>query len=128
MKVHYDMNRKSQDFEVGHLVLLDGRNINIHHKISQNCLTPRFVKPYPIVEKVHRDSYKLAVSDGLKAQSGFHTSLLKEYRKDEQGSRNLARHITEAVIDYRKRREKEQCKIYWINETIKKQRENQWRT
>ncbi|ETP36419.1 hypothetical protein F442_15649, partial [Phytophthora nicotianae P10297] len=53
MKVYYDKIRKSQEFEVGPLVLLDGRNLNNRHKgfVKTSKLAPRFVGPSPILEK-----------------------------------------------------------------------------
>ncbi|KAG3118660.1 hypothetical protein PI125_g2726 [Phytophthora idaei] len=56
MKGYYDKNRKSQEFEMGQLVLLDGKNIDIRHKgfAKSFKLAPRFVGPYPIVETVQR--------------------------------------------------------------------------
>ncbi|RAW43259.1 hypothetical protein PC110_g576 [Phytophthora cactorum] len=86
MKGYYDKNRNYQEFEVGQLVLLDGTNLDIRHKgfAKSFKLAPRLVGPYPIVEKVQNDSYKLAMSDNLKIHPVFHTSLLKAYQKDEQ--------------------------------------------
>jgi hypothetical protein len=75
---------------------------------------------------VHRDSYKLAMSKGLKIHPVFHTSLLKAYKKDDNRRQNANKvlladgrtegQLVEAVLDYRRRRGKEQYKIHWLGE------------
>ncbi|GMF18548.1 unnamed protein product [Phytophthora fragariaefolia] len=78
---------------------------------------------------VQRDSYKLAMSGNLKLHSVFHTSLLKDYQKDDKRQQKPSMvvladgttegQLVEAVLGYRKRRGKEQYKIHWLGESIK---------
>ncbi len=128
MKSYYDKNRKQQEFAVGQLVLLDGKNLDIRHKgfAKTSKLAPRYVGPYRVVKKVHKDSYEITLSKGLKIHPVFHTSLLKPYQKDgrrtQQSSKVLLAdgetegQLVQAVIDYRKRRGKEEYKIHWLGE------------
>lgn len=89
-------------------------------------LAPRFVCPYPIVKKVHHDSYEIAMSKNLKIHPVFHTSLVKLYQHDAKRIQQadkvlLADGKTEgqlvlAVIDHRRRRGKEEYKVHWLGE------------
>ncbi|GMF27768.1 unnamed protein product [Phytophthora fragariaefolia] len=75
MKSYYDKNRLAQDFNPGDMVLLDGLNLDIRHKglAQSKKLAPRFIGPYPVVKQIHRDSYELKLSKGLKLHPVFHT-------------------------------------------------------
>jgi hypothetical protein len=128
MKSYYDKNRKQQEFEVGQLVLLDGKNLDIRHKgfASSSKLAPRFVGPYPIVKKVHHDSYEIAMSKDLRIHPVFHTSLLKLYQKDDSRQQQAPKvlladgtegQLVQAVIGHRKRQGQDWYKIHWLGET-----------
>ena len=79
MRSYYYKNRIQQTFEVGDLVLLDGKNLDIGHRgfSKTNKLAPRLIGPYCIIEKVHKDSYRITMSKNLRIHPVFHTSLLK---------------------------------------------------
>ncbi|GMF31673.1 unnamed protein product [Phytophthora lilii] len=64
MKYYYDKNRLVQDFEIGDMVLLDGKNLDIRHKgyAQSKTFAPRFIGPFPVREKVSQDSYELEFS------------------------------------------------------------------
>ncbi|KAF1329279.1 Retrovirus polyprotein, partial [Globisporangium splendens] len=128
MKSYYDKNRLVQDFEVGDYVLLDGKNLDIRHKgfAQSKKLAPRFIGPYQIVKKVHKDSYELALSRELKLHPVFHTSLLKPYGKDESRQQKIQKvlladgsegQLVKAILNHRKRYGKMQYKIWWLGET-----------
>ncbi|KAF1333396.1 Retrovirus polyprotein, partial [Globisporangium splendens] len=97
MKSYYDKNRKQQNFEIG---------------------------PYPIVNKVHKDSYEIAMSKDLKIHPIFYTSLLKPYQKDDKRKQQTSKvllansasegQLVQAFIDYRTRQGKEEYKIHWL--------------
>ncbi|KAF1315780.1 reverse transcriptase, partial [Globisporangium splendens] len=80
--------------------------------------------PYPIVNKVHKDSYEIAMSKDLKIHPIFHTSLLKPYQKDDKRKQQTSKalladgtsegQLVRAVIDYRTRQGKEEYKIHWL--------------
>jgi hypothetical protein len=128
MKSYYDHNRTRQDFEIGELVLLDGKNLDIRHKgyAKTKKLAPRFIGPFPIVKKVNKDSYELQLSQGLKLHPVFHTSLLKPYAQDANRKQQIPKviladgsegQLVRKVLSHRKRRGKDQYKIYWLGET-----------
>ncbi|KAF1321089.1 Retrovirus polyprotein, partial [Globisporangium splendens] len=126
MKFYYDKNRKAQLFEVGDLVLLDGRNLDIRHKGSARSkkLAPRYIGPFPIVKKIQKDSYEPEVSKDLKLHPVFHTSLLKPYQKDsrqQQTSKVLLAdgtqgQLVKAVIGHKKIRGVLNYLIWWLGE------------
>ncbi|POM61728.1 polyprotein [Phytophthora palmivora] len=117
-----------QDFSVGYLVLLDGRNLDIRHKgfAQAKKLAPRFIGPYPIVKQVHRDSYELQLSKGLKLHPVFHTSLLKPYHNDKSRPQKVSKvlltdgtegQLVHKVIGHRRVKKRLQYKIWWLGET-----------
>ena len=130
MKYYYDRNRSQQMFEIGELVLLDNKNLDIRHKgyAVKNKLAPRFNGPYTIIKKHSKDSYELAMPPGLKIHPVFHTSLLKKYNKDENERRDnrVAKtllndgtigQLIESVIGHRKVNNKMEYKIKWLGES-----------
>lgn len=130
MKAYYDKNRLRQDFQIGDLVLLDGKNLDIRHKgyAKSKKLAPRFIGPFPIIRKVNKDSYELKLSKGLRLHPVFHTSLLKAYVRDEKRTQEIPKviladgsegQLIHKVLDHRKRRGKDQYKIQWLGETEK---------
>ncbi|OWZ20261.1 Retrotransposon protein, Ty3-gypsy subclass, partial [Phytophthora megakarya] len=130
MKYYYDRNRLVQDFNIGDMVLLDGKNLDIRHKgyAQSKKLAPRFIGPFPVRKKVSQDSYELGLSKGLKLHPVFHTSLLKPYRKDTARTQKVNKvvladgtegQLVEAVINHRKYKGKPQYKIWWLGETKK---------
>ncbi|ETL99169.1 hypothetical protein L917_03935 [Phytophthora nicotianae] len=111
MKHYYDKNRLVQDFKIGDMVLLDGKNLDIGHKgyAQSKKLAPRFIGPFPVQKK-------------------FSTSLLKPYRKDRKRRQQVDKvvladgtegQLVEAVINHRKYKGKLQYKIWWLGETNK---------
>ncbi|CEG41667.1 retrotransposon nucleocapsid protein [Plasmopara halstedii] len=130
MKHYYDKNRFVQDFKIGDMVLLDGKNLDIRHKgyAQSKKLAPRFIGPFLVQKKVSRDSYELGLSKNLKLHPVFHTSLLKTYRKDPKRRQQVNKvvladgtegQLIEAVINHRKYKGKPQYKIWWLGETKK---------
>ena len=131
MKSYYDKNRKIQEFKIGDKVLLDGRNLQIHHKGFKNTakFAPRFIGPFQILDKIQKDSYKLSLSKGLKLHPVFHTSLLKPYEEDNNREQAVPKvllkdgtegQLVKQVIGHRKRNGIQQYKIWWLGETQEK--------
>ncbi|CEG48328.1 FOG: Transposon-encoded proteins with TYA, reverse transcriptase, integrase domains in various combinations [Plasmopara halstedii] len=130
MKHYYDKDRLVQDFKIGGMVLLDGKNFDIHHKgyAQSKKLAPRFIGPFPVQKKVSQDSYELGLSENLKLHPVFHTSLLKPYRKDLKRRQQVNKvvladgtegQLVEAAINHRKYKGKPQYKNWWLGETKK---------
>jgi hypothetical protein len=72
---------KSRELEVGDTVWLSGKNIQM--KCPSKKLDHRFYGPYPVVERIGTQAYRLKLSQ----QTGsihdvFHVSLLEPYLSD----------------------------------------------
>ncbi|KAF1333397.1 Retrovirus polyprotein, partial [Globisporangium splendens] len=128
MKHYYDRNRNHQEFQIGDEVLLNGKNLDIRHKgfAQTTKLAPRYIGPYKIIRKVHKDSYELLLPKGLKLHPVFHTSLLKPYQKDDKRTQEVRKviladgsegQLVKTVIGHRKRKSHMQYKIWWLGET-----------
>ena len=87
MAKYYNRNRPIQNFEIGDLVLVSTKNLNIEHLgISTKGIAklgPVWIGPYPVLSKTTPDTYKLRLPLGLKLHDEFHTSLLKPYVQDK---------------------------------------------
>ena len=69
------------------------------------------------------------MSKDLKIHPVFHTSLLKAYQKDSSRTQQTGKvlladgetegQLVQAVIDYRKRRGKNEYKIHWLGESVR---------
>ena len=79
------MKRKDIEYEVGDKVFL---KVSPWRKILQfskkGKLSPRFIGPYEILERIGLVSYRLALPPELaKLHDVFHVSMLRRYRSDE---------------------------------------------
>jgi hypothetical protein len=92
MKHYYDIRRPIQIFEIGDLVMLSSRNLNIEHlgvsAEGTKKFGPLWIGPYPVLKKSSIDTYELQMPSSLKLHPHFHTSLLKRYHKDNNENRN----------------------------------------
>ena len=80
-----DLKRKDIEYKVGDKVSL---KVSPWRKILQfgkkGKLSPRFIGPYEILEKIRPLAYRLALSQELaKLHDVFHVSMLRRYRYDE---------------------------------------------
>ncbi|POM74119.1 Hypothetical protein PHPALM_8966 [Phytophthora palmivora] len=121
MKHYYDKNRLAEDLPKTSKWVTRGF-------AQSKKLAPRYIGPFPITNKVSRDSYELGLSKGLKLHPVFHTSLLKPYRKDPKRRQKVNKvvltdgsegQLVEAVIGHRKYKGKPQYKIWWLGESKK---------
>ena len=83
-KSYTDMKRKDIRYEVGEKVLL---KVSPWKKVmrfgKKGKLSPRFIGPYEVIEKVGPVAYKLALPQDLeKIHNVFHVSMLQRYRSD----------------------------------------------
>ena len=130
MKYYYNRNRSEQNFEIGELVLLDNRNLNIRHKgyAEKDKLAPRFNGPYPIIGRHNKDSYEIRMPPGLKIHPVFHTSLLKKYQQDKSPTRNntvpktllkdgTVGQLIESIIGHRLKNKQIEYKVKWLGES-----------
>ena len=83
-KSYTDMKRKDIRYEVGEKVFL---KVSPWKKVmrfgKKGKLSPRFIGPYEVIEKVGPVAYRLALpSDLEKIHNVFHVSMLRRYRSD----------------------------------------------
>ena len=83
-KSYADMKRKDIRYEIGEKVFL---KVSPWKKVmrfgKKGKLSPRFIGPYEIIEKVGPVAYRLALPLELeKIHSVFHVSMLRRYRSD----------------------------------------------
>ena len=71
-------------YEIGEKVLLKGSAWKKVMRFGRNGkLSPRFIGPYEVIEKVGPVAYRLALPPELeKIHNVFHVSMLRRYRSD----------------------------------------------
>ena len=83
-KSYADMKRKDSRYEIGEKVFL---KVSPWKKVMRfgrkGKLSPRFIGPYEVIEKVGPVAYRLALPPDLeKIHNVFHVSMLRRYRSD----------------------------------------------
>ena len=83
-KSYIDMRRKDIRYEIGEKVFL---KVLLWKKVMRfgknGKLSPRFIGPYEVIEKVGPVAYRLALPPKLeKIHNVFHVSILRRYRLD----------------------------------------------
>ena len=83
-KSYVDMKRKDIRYEIGQKVFL---KVSPWKKVmrfgKKGKLSPRFIGPYEVIEKVGQVAYRLALPPDLeKIHDVFHVSMLRRYRSD----------------------------------------------
>ena len=83
-KSYADMKRKDIRYEIGEKVFL---KVSPWKKVmrfgKKGKLSPRFIEPYEVIEKVGPVAYRLALPPELeKIHSVFHVSMLRRYRSN----------------------------------------------
>jgi len=83
-KSYADMKRKDISFEVGDKVFL---KVSPWKRVlrfgKRGKLSPRFVGPYEMIEKIGPVAYRLALPPSMdKIHNVFHVSMLRKYRSD----------------------------------------------
>ena len=83
-KSYADMKRKDIRYEIGEKVFL---KVSLWKKVmrfgKKGKLSPRFIGPYEVIEKVGLVEYRLALPQDLeKIYNAFHVSKLRRYRSD----------------------------------------------
>ena len=84
-KSYADMKRKDIEYEVGYKVFF---KVSSWRKIfwfgKKGKLSPSFIRPYEILERIGLVAYRLALPSELaKLHNVFHVSMLRKYRYDE---------------------------------------------
>ena len=83
-KSYADMKRKDIRYDIGEKVFLKVSPWKKVMRLGKNGkLSPRFIGPYEVIEKVGPVAYRLALPPELeKIHSVFHVSMLRRYRSD----------------------------------------------
>ena len=83
-KSYADMKRKDIRYEIGEKVVLKVSPWKKVMRFGRNDkLSPRFIGPYEVIEKVGPVAYRLALPPDLeKIHDVFHVSMLRRYRLD----------------------------------------------
>ena len=83
-KSYADMKRKDIRYEIGEKVFLKVSPWKKVMRFGKNGkLSPRFIGPYEVIEKVGPVEYILALPPDLeKIHNVFHVSMLRRYRSD----------------------------------------------
>ena len=83
-KSYADMKRKDIRYEIGDKVFLKVSPWKKMMRFGKNGkLSPRFIGPYEVIEKVGPVAYRLALPLDLeKIHDVFHVSMLRRYRSD----------------------------------------------
>src|ERR1051325_8871525 len=80
-----DQHRRHSKFDKGQKVLLSSLHINdpINKDRPKKKLTPKYLGPFEIIEKISPTAYKLQLPRTWKIHPVFHISLLKPYNTDD---------------------------------------------
>jgi len=73
--------RREVEYEVGQKVLLNVKNFTMPEGLTPKFMS-KFAGPFPIVERVFKDVYKLELPPEIKVHPTFHVSLLKPFKED----------------------------------------------
>ena len=82
-KSYADMKRKDISYEIDEKVLKLSPCKKIMRFGRKGKLSPRFIEPYEVIEKVGPVAYRLALPPELeKIHNVFHVSMLRRYKLD----------------------------------------------
>ena len=73
--------RREVEYEVGQKVLLNVKNFTMPEGLTPKFMS-KFAGPFPIVERMFKDVYKLELPPEIKVHPTFHVSLLKPFKED----------------------------------------------
>jgi hypothetical protein len=97
-----DNHRKELEFQVGERVFLKltpSKGILRHPRGEK--LSPRYLRPFPILERVGLFTYRLDLPDGLtRIHDMFHVSQLKKYRPDADHVLNKEPLLLQPYLSY----------------------------
>ena len=85
MAAYSNRFRKAHEFKVGDQVWLSTRNLTFEDGSGSRKLNPKFCGPFKIVEKITDVTFRLDLSEPMKARGihdAFHVNLLKPFKED----------------------------------------------
>ena len=98
-KSYTDSKKKDIRYEIGEKVFLKVSPWKKVMRFGKNYkLSPRFIGPYEVIEKVGLVAYRLVLPPELEnIHNVFHVSMLRRYRSDS--SHEVSSEITELILD-----------------------------
>ena len=121
-------HRRYIEYNVGDKVLLSTRHINnpVDKNRPTRKLSPKFIGPYTIIEKISTTAYKLDLPNTLRIHPVFHISLLKSYHESTDFNRTTPpppifipetqqeEYEVEVILDKKLIRDKPQYLVKWL--------------
>jgi hypothetical protein len=80
-KTQADKHRREHDFKEGDQVYLSTRNLTL--STANRKLSPKWVGPFEIIKKIHKDAFRLDLQGKFRIHPVFHSSLLKHYEPND---------------------------------------------
>ena len=80
-KKQVNARRREVEYGVGQKVLLNVKNFTLSEGLTPKFMS-KFAGPFPTVEWVFKDVYKLELPPEIKVHPTFHVSLLKPFKED----------------------------------------------
>ena len=130
-KRNFDNHRRDHKFKIGDMVLLSNRNFRTDNAYRKGArkLRAKFEGPFPITEKIGKDTFRLELPFNWKIHNVFHASLLKPYlpNNDELFPRrnqippepeiinDEEEFEVEEILDVRTRHKKKEYLVKWKN-------------
>ena len=124
-----NQKRQPLTFQEGDLVLLSSAHIHpsLRSVKTSKKLTPRFIGPFTIVQRISETSYKLNLPESFKMHPVFHVSLLKPYTEPSTYPgrppilpsppsiivENEEEYEVERILNHRNRRNRKEYLVKW---------------
>ena len=127
MAKYANKSRKDHNFKVGHTVWLSTQNLSLEDGSGTRKLNPKFCGPFKITEKINDVTFRLGLSEPMKARrihDTFHVNLLKPFVSDQFGRDpgpeppiefpdGHQEYEVEKILSHRKRHKKTQYLVKW---------------
>jgi hypothetical protein len=86
-----NQHRRDLEFEIGDKVLVNAYHINnpVDKERPTRKLTPKYLGPYEVIEKISQVAYKLKLPSNIKVHPVIHISALKPYQEDSEFTRPI---------------------------------------
>ena len=122
----YNNGRYEQHFNIGDLVYLSTKNLDPDHAgiPGSSKFAPKWIGPYKIIRKVHRQAYQLNLPNTCRLHDVFNTGALKPFVEKARLSKPSSvilqdgsiGQIVSKISNTRKRRGKMEFEVHWEGE------------